>query len=162
MRYALTITGKVQNAGYRAIIEDNANARHLKGYVFNASDGSVKLLCTGEREKIDDFIDAISFHEEDIFVEDIQIDTGVDTISPIPDSFCRIKTDTKEDTDRKLDKGIDAIKKVGADVICVNCPACFQQFDTNQRNISKKFKTEYNIPVLNFFEIFLWFVSNCH
>ena len=37
-----------------------------------------------------------------------------------------------------LKKKLDAMKKVDADVICVNCPACFQQFDTLQRNISKK------------------------
>ena len=52
-----------------------------------------------------------------------------------------------------LKKKLDAIKKVGADIICVNCPACFQQFDTNQRNLSKKFETEYDIPVLYITEL---------
>lgn len=45
---------------------------------------------------------------------------------------------------RKLDSAINA----GAEVIVVNCPACFQQFDTNQRNLSKQFDQDYNIPIL--------------
>ena len=52
-----------------------------------------------------------------------------------------------------LKKKLDAIKKAGADVICVNCPACFQQFDTLQRNLSKKFETEFNIPVIYLTEL---------
>jgi len=43
---------------------------------------------------------------------------------------------------------MDSIKKSGADIICVNCPACFQQFDTKQRDLAKKYGEEYNIPVL--------------
>lgn len=48
---------------------------------------------------------------------------------------------------------MDAIAKAGADVICVNCPACFQQFDTQQRDLSKKYDTTYNIPVLYLTEL---------
>jgi heterodisulfide reductase subunit B len=49
---------------------------------------------------------------------------------------------------------MDSIKKAGADVIVVNCPACFQQFDTRQRDLGKKFETEYNIPVLYLTELY--------
>jgi len=52
-----------------------------------------------------------------------------------------------------LKKKLDSINKVGADVICVNCPACFQQFDTLQRDLSKKYEANYNIPVLYLTEI---------
>ncbi|MBY9005217.1 MAG: CoB--CoM heterodisulfide reductase subunit B [Candidatus Lokiarchaeota archaeon] len=52
-----------------------------------------------------------------------------------------------------LKEKLDAVKKSGADVICVNCPACFQQFDTLQRNVSKKFEKEYNIPILYLTEL---------
>jgi len=43
---------------------------------------------------------------------------------------------------------LDDIKKAGVDVICVNCPSCFQQFDTRQRDLGKKYETDYDIPVL--------------
>jgi heterodisulfide reductase subunit B len=48
---------------------------------------------------------------------------------------------------------MDSIKKTGADVICVNCPACFQQFDTRQRDLSKKYDEAYDIPVLYLTEL---------
>jgi heterodisulfide reductase subunit B len=49
---------------------------------------------------------------------------------------------------------MDNIKQAGADAIVVNCPACFQQFDTRQRDLSKAFETEYNIPVLYLTELY--------
>ncbi len=53
-----------------------------------------------------------------------------------------------------LKNKLDSIKKAGADIICVNCPACFQQFDTRQRDLSKKYESEYNIPVLYITELY--------
>jgi len=55
--------------------------------------------------------------------------------------------------DAILKKKLDSVKKAGADVLIVNCPACFQRFDTSQRDISKKFDAEYNIPVLYITEL---------
>lgn len=49
---------------------------------------------------------------------------------------------------------MDAIKKAGVDVIVVNCPACFQQFDTRQREISKVYETDYAVPVLYITELY--------
>ncbi|ODS40018.1 MAG: hypothetical protein A7315_09935 [Candidatus Altiarchaeales archaeon WOR_SM1_79] len=101
MRYALTIKGRVQNAGYRDIIEKNARVRRLRGYVFNDIDGTVKLVCDGAEEKIDEFIEVINLHEEDIFVEDI-LKSEVEDVSPIPATFARLQTDMLEDIGRKL------------------------------------------------------------
>ncbi len=52
-----------------------------------------------------------------------------------------------------LKKKMDSIRLAGADCIAVNCPACFQQFDGMQRELSKKFGEEYNIPVLYLTEL---------
>ncbi|MHA1988562.1 MAG: CoB--CoM heterodisulfide reductase iron-sulfur subunit B family protein [Promethearchaeota archaeon] len=49
---------------------------------------------------------------------------------------------------------MDSIKNSGADAIVVNCPACFQQLDTRQRDLSKAFETEYQIPVLYLTELY--------
>jgi heterodisulfide reductase subunit B len=49
---------------------------------------------------------------------------------------------------------MDAIKKSGADVIAVNCPACYQQFDEKQRELGKKYETEYNIPAMYITELY--------
>ncbi|MFX0058401.1 MAG: CoB--CoM heterodisulfide reductase iron-sulfur subunit B family protein [Candidatus Hodarchaeota archaeon] len=53
-----------------------------------------------------------------------------------------------------LKNKLDSIKKAGADIIVVNCPACFQQFDTRQRDLSKKYESEYSFPVLYITELY--------
>ncbi|ODS35752.1 hypothetical protein BEH94_06110 [Candidatus Altiarchaeales archaeon WOR_SM1_SCG] len=108
MRYALTIKGKVQDVGYRKIIEQKAKDRGLKGYVFNDVDGTVKLVCEGVTDRIDDFIDVINLHEKNIFVADILKNEVVPTY-PIPKIFGRIETDTSGDVVRKLEKGLDTL-----------------------------------------------------
>jgi len=50
--------------------------------------------------------------------------------------------------DAILKQKLDSIKKAGANCIVVNCPACFQRLDGEQRNLSKKYETEYGIPIL--------------
>ncbi|MCK4281958.1 MAG: hypothetical protein KAX10_07575, partial [Candidatus Lokiarchaeota archaeon] len=45
------------------------------------------------------------------------------------------------------------VKKAGADCLVVNCPACFQQFDGKQRDLSKKFEEEFKIPILYISEL---------
>ncbi|MCP4764135.1 MAG: CoB--CoM heterodisulfide reductase subunit B [archaeon] len=47
----------------------------------------------------------------------------------------------------------DSIKKSGAQYLVVICPSCFQRLDGEQRNMSKKFETEYGIPVLYLTEL---------
>jgi heterodisulfide reductase subunit B len=48
---------------------------------------------------------------------------------------------------------MDSIAKVSPDVLVVNCPACFQQFDTRQRDLSKKYEKDYDIPILYITEL---------
>ncbi len=52
-----------------------------------------------------------------------------------------------------LKNKFDSALKAGAEAFIVNCPACFQQMDTNQRNLSKMFDVEYNIPILYLTEL---------
>ncbi len=52
-----------------------------------------------------------------------------------------------------LKKKMDSIMKAGADVICVNCPACFQQFDIKQPELSKIHGTKYDLPVVYITEL---------
>jgi len=55
--------------------------------------------------------------------------------------------------DEILKKKLLSMSKAGADAICVNCPACFQQFDTKQKDLNKKFNTNFDIPVLYITEL---------
>lgn len=137
MRCALTIKGKVQDAGYRTYIEERARERRLKGYVFNDTDGTVKLVCAGAKDRIDDFTDVITLHEEDIFVENIS-KSEIEDVSPIPTTFNRIQTDTLEDFGRKLDNGVLAIKSVKKDTVLL--PGLLREIKSGQEKGFKDLK----------------------
>ena len=53
-----------------------------------------------------------------------------------------------------LKKKLDSINKAGADVIVVNCPACFFRYDTKQPDVSQKYQSKYNIPVMYLTELY--------
>ncbi len=53
---SLTITGKVQNVGFRHHTVKQAEKHHIKGYVKNMPDGSVHVDAEGEEENLDHFI----------------------------------------------------------------------------------------------------------
>lgn len=52
-----------------------------------------------------------------------------------------------------LKNKFDSALRAGAEAFIVICPACFQQMDTNQRNLSKLFEGTYNIPILYLTEL---------
>ncbi|MHA1821123.1 MAG: CoB--CoM heterodisulfide reductase iron-sulfur subunit B family protein [Promethearchaeota archaeon] len=52
-----------------------------------------------------------------------------------------------------LKRKMDSIKKVNPDAIVVICPSCFQQFENNQKALTKEFGGEYNIPILYLTEL---------
>ncbi|MHA1339955.1 MAG: CoB--CoM heterodisulfide reductase iron-sulfur subunit B family protein [Promethearchaeota archaeon] len=48
---------------------------------------------------------------------------------------------------------LQSIADAGAQCIVLNCPSCFQQFDTVQRLVNKEFGTNFKIPVLYITEL---------
>jgi heterodisulfide reductase subunit B len=52
-----------------------------------------------------------------------------------------------------LESKLKSIKEAGADCIVCVCPACYQQFDFNQREINKNKNTDYNFPVFYITEL---------
>ena len=46
------ISGRVQGVGYRAWVADEADARHLEGWVRNCRDGSVEVLLAGPADAV--------------------------------------------------------------------------------------------------------------
>ena len=53
----------------------------------------------------------------------------------------------------RLKGKLDSAIKGGAEVMAAICPTCFSHMDNNQRNLKKKFETEYNIPILYLTEL---------
>ena len=52
-----------------------------------------------------------------------------------------------------LEAKLRSMKESGTDCIACVCPACYQQFDFNQREINKKNNTDYNFPVFYITEL---------
>jgi acylphosphatase len=52
----VVIRGEVQGVGYRAWVEQQANARKLEGWVRNRTDNSVEALFAGPADAVSDMI----------------------------------------------------------------------------------------------------------
>jgi len=73
IRAMLIISGDVQGAGYRGIIIRTGRKLGLVGNVENIPDGTVKVVCEGEKEKIEDLINSIKIRDEIVDVENIDV-----------------------------------------------------------------------------------------
>ena len=52
-----------------------------------------------------------------------------------------------------IDNKLKAIQEAGANCVVVVCPACYQQFEFNQRELNKKNNTDYNVPIFYLSEL---------
>ena len=104
------IKGKVQDIGFRSLIETIAQLYDIRGYSFNDTDGSVKMVCCGENGTIADFLEEIRKRgtEKGILIDDIIID-NIESNIYLPPRFQRLYSDELEDIGRKLDKGNDLL-----------------------------------------------------
>ena len=71
-RAILKIKGDVQEAGYRAFIMRTAQKLKLVGYVENLPDGSVRIVCEGDRKAIDEFSIKIRLKNDMVYVESVR------------------------------------------------------------------------------------------
>src|SRR3990172_5785429 len=112
----MRISGKVQDMGFRSLIEDIARLYDLRGFTFNDIDNSVKIVCCGENGLINDFLEEIRNKGamkgaviEDITSEEIPFKIY------LPQKFLRLYTDELSDISRKLDTGIDILREIKND-----------------------------------------------
>lgn len=90
--YNVTVTGDVQDIGFHRFIENTANSYHVRGHVFNDPDGSVRMLCGGSVESVNEFFHAIQTRAPpgisiEQFVKD-EITTNIDL--NIPPEFLKL------------------------------------------------------------------------
>ena len=52
-----------------------------------------------------------------------------------------------------INNKLKAIQDSGANCVALVCPACYQQFDFNQRELNKKNETNYEIPIFYLSEL---------
>jgi len=112
-RYNVVIRGKVQDIGFRDLVERLASFLGFKGYVFNDLDGSVKLVIEGLPQALDDFFDDIKEKTQNIGAEIESIEKREITRDfDLPPRFIKIPTTELEEIGRKLDIGINELRNI--------------------------------------------------
>jgi len=117
--HSIIVTGKVQDIGFRSIVEHIGRSFGIPGLVFNAKDGSVKILCCGEDSVIDNFTQAIKVRGAENGAEIANIKEKTLSINiDLPDEFSKASSDDEIDIGRKLDKA-NLLLKSGFDNVNV-------------------------------------------
>ncbi len=73
-RATIVLTGEVQDAGFRGKVMRIAQKLELMGYIENLPNGTVRVICEGSESAINDFIEKLDIHDDDIDVEDISVE----------------------------------------------------------------------------------------
>ncbi|MFA4957129.1 MAG: acylphosphatase [Candidatus Methanoperedens sp.] len=104
--HSIIVTGKVQDIGFRSVVEHIGRSLGIPGLVFNARDGSVKILCSGEDSVVDNFTQTIKVRGVENGTEIASIKEKTLAINiDLPDEFSKVSSDDDIDIGRKLDKG---------------------------------------------------------
>jgi len=74
VRARIIVSGRVQKAGYKDTVDEIAYYLGLKGYVKNLDDGTVEVVCEGDKEDIEEFVEKIRVREYPIFVESVKVE----------------------------------------------------------------------------------------
>lgn len=107
-KYNITIRDHVQLLGYRGQIELIGRDLGLHGVVFNAPDGSVKVVAEGEESVFDVFLDDLKRIREGVDIEAREVSMDIDL--PVP--FSRVATDEQLEQMRRFDKGIELLSGI--------------------------------------------------
>ena len=107
-RYNITIRDHVQLLGYRGQIELIGRDLGLHGVVFNAPDGSVKVVAEGEGSVFDVFLDDLKRIREGVDIEAREVSMDIDL--PVP--FSRVATDEQLEQMKRFDNAIELLSGV--------------------------------------------------
>lgn len=69
--------GRVQGVGFRFTVKQAAKGFDVVGWVRNLEDGRVEMQCSGEREEVDAFLEAVAESELKSHIKGV-------TVIPIP------------------------------------------------------------------------------
>lgn len=142
--HSITIRGKVQDIGFRNTIEHIGRAFGLPGMVFNAKDGSVKILCSGEDTVINDFTREIKVRGTESGAEIAGIkEQTLSVYVELPDNFTKVSSDDEIDIGRKLDKA-NVLLKTGFEGLNTDLNKGFNNLNTNLNTGFEKLNTDLN------------------
>ncbi|MDP3105663.1 MAG: acylphosphatase [Candidatus Methanoperedens sp.] len=129
--HSIIVTGKVQDIGFRSVVEHIGRSFGIPGLVFNAKDGSVRILCCGNDSVIDNFTQAIRVRGEESGTEIANIKEKTLSINiDLPDDFSKVSSDDEIDIGRKLDKA-NLLLKTGFENLNTDLNTGFNQLNTD-------------------------------
>ena len=104
----VTVSGKIQNVGYRAKVIGIAKDFGLTGFVLNLDDGRVRIIAEGKNGDFGKFLDAIRIKNTLIDVADVEVEHA-DATGDLADFY---KLVGEGETDERLDKASDYLKEL--------------------------------------------------
>jgi len=103
-----TVSGSIQNVGYRARVIDTARAFGLTGFVQNLNDGRVRIIAESDNGNLDGFLDAIRIKNTLINVDAVEVEHA-DATGDFDDFY---KLVAGGETDERLDTAAEYLKKL--------------------------------------------------
>jgi len=103
-----TVSGRIQNVGYRAKVIGIAKDFGLTGFVQNLDDGRVRIIAESKNGDFEKFLDAIRIKNTLIDVADVEVEHA----EPTGDFADFYKLVGEGETDERLDKASDYLKEM--------------------------------------------------
>ncbi len=103
-----TVSGRIQNVGYRAKVIRIAKDIGLTGFIQNLDDGRVRIIAENKNGDFGKFLDAIRIKNTLIDVVDVEVEHA-DATGDFADFY---KLVGGGETDERLDKASDYLKKL--------------------------------------------------
>jgi len=109
--YNIRIKGRVQDMGFRNLVENIARSLNLKGMVYNDIDGTVRIVCGGAASSVKSLVKELKDKCTNVgaAVEEVNQEEITGKID-FPPVFFKAPTDEFSDIGRKLDTGVEHLK----------------------------------------------------
>ena len=73
-RARIVVTGRVQKAGFRELVDETAFGLNLRGVVKNQDDGTVEIIVEGPQERLEELARRISIQRYPIRVDGMKME----------------------------------------------------------------------------------------
>jgi len=103
-----TVSGNIQNVGYRARVIDIAKTFGMTGFVQNLNDGRVRIIAESDNGNLDGFLDAIRIKNTLINVDAVEVEHA-DATGDFDDFY---KLVAGGETDERLDTAAEYLKEM--------------------------------------------------
>jgi heterodisulfide reductase subunit B len=152
--------GTIDIEHFVVTLAETVGLDHIKGFITRSLEGVKVALHPGCHYARPSHILKV---EEDVFdlknLRNLAKLTGVEVVDYEQENLCcgNVERQTDEYTANMMLKSkFDSAIAAGAEMFLVNCPACFQQFDGEQRRLIKLEeggKLKYKVPILYITEL---------